>query len=180
MKTEKLKSRLRLLCCLVILQCMRKHLTTLETSLPPQLQGQGQGAQVGRGWELLGCPAISRMGLELCWVMLTHVLYTLHAQLAPLLEERSMVLLGPNRTLKVLERKGRKQDGLGAISTLNIESKQLHDIISLCHAPQLMHSSMGTCSVSSIHLICFSPPHAFLKVNCRYSRIFFSPSCYQF
>lgn len=38
------------------------------------------------------------------------MLYTLHAQLAPLLEERSMVLLGPisDRALKVPEGKGRK------------------------------------------------------------------------
>lgn len=110
MKTEKLKYRPRLLCCLVILQCMRKHLRTLKVSLPPQLQGLGQGAQAGAGWELLGSPAISRIGLGPCWMMLTHALYTLHAQLVPLLEERSMVFLGSisHRTLKVLEGKGRK------------------------------------------------------------------------
>lgn len=112
MKTEKLKLRLRLLWCLIILQCMRKHLAALKTSLPPQLQeqGLGQGAQAEGGWELLGSPSISRLGLGPCWMMRTHALYTLHAQLAPLLEERSMVLLGPisHRVLKVLERKGRK------------------------------------------------------------------------
>lgn len=92
MKTVKLKHRLRLLWCLVILQCIGKHLTALKTSLPPQLQEQrlGQGAQAGGGWELLGSPSISRMGLGPCWMMLTHALHALHAQLAPLLEERSM------------------------------------------------------------------------------------------
>lgn len=92
MKTVKLKHRLRLLWCLVILQCIGKHLTALKTSLPPQLQEQrlGQGAQAGGGWELLGSPSISRMGLGPCWMMLIHALHALHAQLAPLLEERSM------------------------------------------------------------------------------------------
>lgn len=57
----------------------------------------------------------------------THILYHLHApgphaRLAPPLEERSMVLLGPasERTLMVPKGESRKQDGLGGISTLNI------------------------------------------------------------
>lgn len=112
MKTEKLRHRLRLLCCLVILQCMRKQLTTLKTSLPPQLQeqGLGQGVQAGGGWEPLGSPSVSRMGLGACCTVLTHALYPLHVQLTSLLEERSTVLLGPlsERTLKVPEGKGRK------------------------------------------------------------------------
>lgn len=72
--------------------------------MPPQLQGTRAGSgSSGRGdWELLESPSICRMGLGPCWMMLTYTLYTLLAQLAP--------LLGPigDRTLKVLEGKGRK------------------------------------------------------------------------
>ena len=85
--------------------------------------------------------------------------------------------LASERTLTVPKGEGRKQDGLGGISTLNIASKQLNAIISLkdmarCRVDAQQYGN--THPVSRAYLICVSPPHAFLKVNCRYSRIFFS------
>lgn len=98
-----------------------------------------------------------------------------------------MVLLGPasERTLMVPKGECRKQDGLGGTSTLNIDSEQLHAIIPLKDVARCRVDAQqyrNTDPVSSAHLICFSPPHAFLKVNCRYSRICFSfcPSHFQF
>lgn len=113
---------------------------------------------MGGGWELLGSPSVSRMGLGPCGAVLTHAPYCLRAP-GPRArrEERSMVLLRPasERTLMVPKGEGRKQDGLGGIA-LNIGSKQLHAIISLkdvacCRVDAQQYGS--TYPVSSAYLI---------------------------
>lgn len=70
--------------------------------------------------------------------MLTHATYHSrapgpHARPAPPLKERSTDLLGlaSERNIMVPRGEDGKRDGLGGMSTMNTDSKQLHAIISL-------------------------------------------------